>query len=165
MAKELLDHIDIDYLEKSGCILPARSLRYKKARQFLGWTEKFCAPRFYTLGTLTLAVKLLVSEHGLRPPLIGSFDLNSWVTDQAKILHKLIRRAVKNSWDRRERSSRAAIMVLNPDEVETQVLEDRLVLNVIRCVHSTNDRPSRFCSRTAGKALLDRWRLCAGAWT
>ena len=123
VAKELLDHIDQDYLEKSGCILPARSLRYKKARQFLRWTEKFCAPRFYTLGTLKLAVKLLVSEHGLHPPLIGSFDLNSWVTDQAKILHKLIRRAVKNSWDRRERSSRAAMI----DNVETQVLEDGFV--------------------------------------
>ena len=170
MAKELIDQIDIDSLEKSGCILPARSLRYKRTRRFLGWTEKFCAPRFYTLGTLKLAVKLLVSEHGLRPPLVGSFDLESWVLDQAKILHKLIRRAVKNSWDRRDRLGRAA-MVANPDEVETQVLEERFVCTSSDewFVCTSSDVRIRMITilvdnRTGDPhQLLDRMRLCVGA--
>ncbi|CAE7822969.1 unnamed protein product [Symbiodinium sp. CCMP2592] len=116
VARELYRSVDLALLEASGNLAPARSLRFKKVRRFLSWTSKFCARRFYTLGTLTLAVRLLVTKHGVVPPLAGNFDINSWVTDQSKVLHKLIRRSVKNSWERANRA-----MALNPDELETQV--------------------------------------------
>ena len=117
VARELYRSIDLAQLEASGNLAPARSLRFKKVRRFLSWTSKFCAHRFYTLGTLKLAVELLVTKHGIVPPLVGNFDINTWVLDQSRVLHKLIRRSVKNAW---ERSNRAA-MAVNPDELETQV--------------------------------------------
>lgn len=117
VARELYRSIDLAQLERSGNLAPARSLRFKKVRQFLSWTNKFCAHRFYTFGTLKLAVRLQVTKHGLVPPLVGNFDIDTWVTDQSRVLHKLVRRSVKNSW---ERSNRAA-MAASPDELETQV--------------------------------------------
>ena len=130
VASKLYEVIDLAYLQRTGRVVPARTLRFKKVQSLFGWVGDCSAHRFFTKGTIVLALYFLSEYEDVQIPLLGPVDLKTWVQEQGKILHYLCKRAVKNHWERehcssfKRRAKRRAAMVPNPDEMETQVYQD-----------------------------------------
>ena len=138
MAEKLYDLIDQEDLRQTGRLVKFRSLRFRSTREVFAWTNDCCAHRFFTKGTIKQALVILVREYGLAPPLLGDYNLESWLEEQTKVVHYLCKRAVKNAWER-EYSRACRAMAVNPDEMETQAYawgdEDRVMISAVPIAH------------------------------
>ena len=125
IAEELYQHVfDPQRLAATAHVSPGRSLRTKRVCSAFSWVPSFGGHRYYTKKAVKLALVLLVEEYGVRPPLTEGYTLQDWLRDQVVQIHHLIRRSVKNSWERSYQRQRKRAM----DDMETQpwFFEDRV---------------------------------------
>ena len=117
--------IDMDRFKSTGRIAPGNSLRHKKCRS--AFTEKFCnlGPRFFTKSAVHNAARVLVSKYGLEEhiPKIPGLPEADWYRTQGKSLRYLLRRVVKNCWNRQHALNRKGSESLPGamDDEETQL--------------------------------------------
>ena len=98
IAELIFNHvIDKDRLARTGSIAPANSLRPKRAREAFARVER--SRRFFTKSAVENAVRILIDKYVEAPKMPGH-TTDEWVASQAKSLHYLLKRAVKNSWNR-----------------------------------------------------------------
>ena len=73
MAAEIYKAIDLDRFQLTGSAAPARSLRFHRL------DRKVQRASLLHVGPPEIGVQLLITKYQLIPPLVGNFDLQSWL--------------------------------------------------------------------------------------
>ena len=99
IADLLYQHVlDMERFKKTGCVAPCNSLRPKRAREAFSFVAR--GPRYFTRSAVVGALQILISRYSIEVPTLPGHSVQDWIGMQAKSLHYLLKRAVKNSWNR-----------------------------------------------------------------
>ena len=88
-----------DRIETTGSLLPTRSLQRKSTREALTWVRDFKedGTRFFTQPLIRDSLLQLAEKHNLALPQIPGSDLNSWASEEAKVLPPLLLKARRST--------------------------------------------------------------------
>ena len=111
MATLIFEHLiepRREEIKKTGALTPTQSLRHRSTRTAMQWARNLDASRWFTAAMCGEALEKVLKTHQVDLPSVPGFDQKQWCAQEAKILHKLCKRARKST------------AMADPDNAETQ---------------------------------------------
>lgn len=113
---------DGEWLRRTGDVVKISHLRNPKNRSMFNRIveigKESAQKRLWTVSLFRSCLTYILTEKRLLIPITPQFTIEDWVEGQSKKLHRLVRRAAKNTWQEARFSKKAAM-----DQLETQPVQ------------------------------------------